>query len=79
MIFFHPPGGECFSTSDYSSTDYNPYYREGVKMFVAFLAAILIFSVIILYVWRLVKEKTAEEKERGDEVKKATPDPNEFH
>jgi preprotein translocase subunit YajC len=48
-------------------------------MFVAFLAAILIFSVIIFCVWRLVKEKTAEEKERADEVKKATPDPNEFH
>ena len=58
-----------FSASDYSSADYNPHYREGVKMFVAVLAAILIFSVIILCVWRLVKEKTAEEKERAESEK----------
>jgi heme/copper-type cytochrome/quinol oxidase subunit 2 len=49
-------------------------------MLIAVLTAILVFSVIIFCVWRLVKEKTAEEKERAaEEMKKATPDPNEFH
>ena len=47
-------------------------------MFVAVLTAILIFVVIVFCVWRLVKEKNAEEKEIAAEVKKATPDPNKF-
>jgi Na+/H+ antiporter NhaD/arsenite permease-like protein len=50
--------------------------REGVKMFVPVLAAILIFIVIILCVWRLVKEKSAEKERADEEEKKATPDPN---
>lgn len=49
-------------------------------MVVAFLTAILIFGVIVFVVWRLVKERTAEEKERiAEEMKKAAPDPNEPH
>lgn len=49
-------------------------------MFFAFLAAILAFIVILFFVFRIVKEKTDEEKERADEEgKKSTPDPSEFH
>lgn len=49
-------------------------------MIVAFLTAILIFGVIVFCVWRLVKEKTAEAKERAaEEMKKTTPDPDELH
>ena len=49
-------------------------------MFVAVLTAILLFSLIVFCAWRLVKEKSAEEKEiAAEEMKKATPDPNEFH
>ena len=39
-------------------------------MFVALLTAILLFGVIVFVAWRLVKEKTAEEKERAAEEKK---------
>jgi hypothetical protein len=38
-------------------------------MFVAVLTAILLFSGIIFLVSRLVKEKTAEEKERAESEK----------
>ena len=69
-----------FWTSDYSSTDYNPPDREGVKMLVAVLTAILLFGLIVFCAWRLVKEKSAETKERAaEEMKKPTPDSNEFH
>jgi hypothetical protein len=34
-------------------------------MFVALLTAILLFGVIVFVAWRLVKEKTAEEKEKS--------------
>ena len=54
--------------------------REGVKMLIAVLTALLAFSGIIFLVSRLVKEKTAEQKERAaEEEKEATPDPKEFH
>lgn len=44
-------------------------------MVIAFLTAILIFGVIVFVAWRLVKERTAEHKEReAEEMKKAAPD-----
>ena len=39
-------------------------------MFVAFLTAILLFGVIIFVALRILKEKTAEQKERADEEEK---------
>ena len=49
-------------------------------MLIAFVTAILLFGGIVFCVWKLVKEKNAEEKEiAAEEVKKAPPDPNEFH
>ena len=47
--------------------------RGGVKMYVPVLIAILVVSFVVFCVWRIVKERAA------DEMKKATPDPNEFH
>ena len=45
-------------------------------MLVAVLTAILLFSLIVFCAWRLVKEKTAEEKAgAAEEMKKTTPDP----
>jgi hypothetical protein len=69
MIFFHPPGGGCFSASDYSSRDYTPHSREGVKMVVAVLTGILLFGGIIFLVSRGMKEKIAEEKESAESEK----------
>lgn len=46
-------------------------------MFAAVLTAILAFGVIIFFVAKIVREKTAEQTERDDEeTEKNTPDPN---
>jgi hypothetical protein len=44
--------------------------REGVKMYVPVLTAILIFGVIIFVVLRLVKERSAETERAEEEEKK---------
>lgn len=46
-------------------------------MLIAILTALLLFSLIVFIAWRLVKEKTAEEKAgAAEEMKKAAPDPD---
>jgi uncharacterized membrane protein YccC len=45
-------------------------------MYVPVLIAILVVCVVVFFAWRIVKERTAEHKEReAEEMKKATPDP----
>ena len=55
-----------------------PAFSRSYWTLVVLLTALLLFGVIIFFASRIVKEKADEQKARADEeVKKATPDPNE--